>query len=176
MPPIQVVSVCFSASPKQVSAPGSFPEKPSSIYKAAPIPSHSLILLQKLHSSHHSWCVCVSHSVMSNSATPWTVAHQAPLSMGFSRQEYWNEVPFPSLEDLANLGIEPRSPALQAGSLPSVPPGKPLITHHLKLKPIHLILSLLTRVQANLSKHLSCFSRSPVSTFFFSVNNCLKEC
>ena len=85
--------------------------------------------------------VCVSHSVMSNSATPWTVAHQAPLSMGFSRQEYWNEVPSPSLEDLANLGIEPRSPALQAGSLPSVPPGKPLITHHLKLKPIHLILS-----------------------------------
>ena len=146
IPPFQVVSVCFSASPKQASPPASFSEKPSSMYNAAPIPSHSLILLQNLHSSHHSRCVCVSHSVVSDSATPWSVAHQAPLSMGFSRQEYWNEMPFPSLEDLANLGIKPRSPAFQAGSLPSVPPGKPLITHHLKLKPIHLILSLHTRV------------------------------
>ena len=94
----------------------------------------------------HGVCVCVSHSVVSDSAIPWSVAHQAPLSMGFSRQEYWNEMPFPSLEDLANLGIKPRSSAFQAGSLPSVPPGKPLITHHLKLKPIHLILSLPTRV------------------------------
>ena len=91
-------------------------------------------------------CVCVSHSVMFDSAAPWTIAHQAPLSMGFSRQEYWNEDPFPSPEDLANLGIEPRTPALQAGSLSSVPPGKPLITHCLKLKPIHLILSLPTNV------------------------------
>ena len=40
-------------------------------------------------------CVCVSHSVMSESLTPWTVAHQAPLSMEFSRQEYWSGVPFP---------------------------------------------------------------------------------
>ena len=42
--------------------------------------------------------------------TLWTVAHQAPLSMGFSRQEYWSELPFPSLGDLPNPGIEPRSP------------------------------------------------------------------
>ena len=48
-------------------------------------------------------------------ATPWTVAHQAPLFMGFSRQEYWSA--FPSPGDLSNLGIEPRSPALQADSL-----------------------------------------------------------
>ena len=41
------------------------------------------------------WCVCVSHSVVSNSATPWTVAHQPPLSMAFSRQEYWSALPFP---------------------------------------------------------------------------------
>ena len=54
----------------------------------------------------------------SSSVTPWTVAHQAPLSMGFSRQEYWSGLPFPSLLDLPNLGIEPASseaPALAGG-------------------------------------------------------------
>ena len=58
-------------------------------------------------------------------ATPWTVAHQAPLSMGFSRQEYWSGLPFPSPEDLPNLGIEPGSPALQADSLPTELQGEP---------------------------------------------------
>ena len=52
-------------------------------------------------------------------ATPWTIAHQAPLSMGFSRQEYWSGLPFPSPGDLPNPGIEPKSPALQADSLPT---------------------------------------------------------
>ena len=47
-------------------------------------------------------------------ATPWTVAHQAPLSMGFSRQEYWSGLPFPSPGDIPDPGIEPRSPVLQA--------------------------------------------------------------
>ena len=47
-------------------------------------------------------------------ATPWTVACQAPLSMGFSRQDYWSGLPFPSPGDLPNPGIEPRSPVLQA--------------------------------------------------------------
>ena len=50
-------------------------------------------------------------------ATLWTVAHQAPLSMEFSRQEYWGGLPFPSPGDLTDPGIEPRSPALQADSL-----------------------------------------------------------
>ena len=50
-------------------------------------------------------------------ATPWTVAHQAPPSMGFTRQEYWSGLPFPSPGDRPNPGIEPRSPALQADSL-----------------------------------------------------------
>ena len=49
---------------------------------------------------------------------PWTVAHQVPLSMGFSRQEYWTGSPFPSPGDLPNPGIEPRSPTLQADCLP----------------------------------------------------------
>ena len=58
-------------------------------------------------------------------ATPWTVAHQAPQSMEFSRQEYWSGLPFPSPGDLPNPGIEPGSPALQADTLLSEPPRKP---------------------------------------------------
>ena len=54
-------------------------------------------------------------------ATPWTVAYQAPPSMGFSRQECWSGLPFPSLEDLPDPGIELGSPALQADTLPSEP-------------------------------------------------------
>ena len=59
-------------------------------------------------------------------ATAWTVAHQAPLSMEFSRQEYWSGLPFPSPGDLLDPGIEPGSPALQADALPSEPPGNPV--------------------------------------------------
>ena len=59
--------------------------------------------------------------------TLWTVAHQVPLSWDFSRQEYWRGLPFPIPWDLPNPGIEPRSPTLQADSLPSEPPGKPLL-------------------------------------------------
>ena len=57
--------------------------------------------------------------------TPWTIACQAPLSMGFFRQEYQSGLPFPSPGDLHNPGIEPGSSALQADSLPSETPGKP---------------------------------------------------
>ena len=57
-------------------------------------------------------------------ATPLTVAYQAPLSMGFSRQEYWSGLPFPSPGDPPDPGIEPRSPALKADALLSEPPGK----------------------------------------------------
>ena len=57
-------------------------------------------------------------------ATPWTVACQAPPSMGFSRQECWSGLPFPSPGDLPDPGIEPGSPALQAVALPSEPPEK----------------------------------------------------
>ena len=55
-------------------------------------------------------CAVLSHSVMSNSLRPRTVAHQVPLSMGFSRQEYWSGLPCPPLGDLPNPGIKPRSP------------------------------------------------------------------
>ena len=57
--------------------------------------------------------------------TPWTIACQALLSMGFSRQEYWSGLPFPSTGDLLDPGIKPGSLALQVDSLPSEPPGKP---------------------------------------------------
>ena len=64
-------------------------------------------------------------------ATSWTVACQAPPSMGFSRQEYWSGLPFPSPGHLPNPGIKPRSPALQADALTSEPSGKPLGTNML---------------------------------------------
>ena len=57
---------------------------------------------------------------------PWTVAQQVPLSMEFSRQEYWSGLACPPPGDLPNPGIEPRSLALQADSLLSEPPGKPI--------------------------------------------------
>ena len=56
--------------------------------------------------------------------TPWTIAHQAPLSMGLCRQEYWSGLIFPSPGDLPNPGIEPTSPALQADSFTAEPSGK----------------------------------------------------
>ena len=65
---------------------------------------------------------------------PWTLAHQAPLSMGFSSQEYWRGLPFPSPGYLPNPGIEAMSPTLQADALNSEPPGKPLKTYMLELK------------------------------------------
>ena len=57
--------------------------------------------------------------------TLWTVAHQASLTMGFSRQEYWSGLPLPSSGDLPDPGIEPRSPTLRADAFPSEPPGEP---------------------------------------------------
>ena len=58
--------------------------------------------------------VCISHSVVSDSVTPWTVACQAPLSIEFSRQESWNGLPFPPPEDLPNPETEPESPVSPA--------------------------------------------------------------
>ena len=58
-------------------------------------------------------------------ATPWPVGYQAPLYMGFSRQEYWSGLPLPSPGDLPDPGIKPVSPALQTDALPSEPAGKP---------------------------------------------------
>ena len=59
--------------------------------------------------------------------TLWTVAYHASPSMGFSRQEYWSGLPFPSPGNLPDPGIEPRSPALEADTLTSEPPGKTVV-------------------------------------------------
>ena len=61
--------------------------------------------------------------------TLWTVAHQASPAVGFSRQEYWSGLPFPSPGDLPDPGIKPRVPALEADALTSEPPGKPESEH-----------------------------------------------
>ena len=76
-------------------------------------------------------CVLSRFSHVQLFATLWTVAHQAPLSVYFSRREYWSGLPFPSPGDLPNPGIEARSPMLQADSLPSEPPGKAYAFRHL---------------------------------------------
>ena len=81
--------------------------------------------------SPHIIVAIFSLSVVSDSfVTPYTVAHQAPLFMGFFTQEYWSGLPFPCPGDLPDLGIELRSPALQADSLPSEPPKHTCIFLH----------------------------------------------
>ena len=73
-----------------------------------------------------AWLACEDASRVRLFATPGTVDHQIPPSVESSRQEYWSGLPFPSPGGLPNLGIEPRSPALQADALPSEPPRKPI--------------------------------------------------
>ena len=70
-------------------------------------------------------CVCML-SCIQLLVTPWTVAHQTPLSVGFSRQEYWSGLPFPPPGDLPNPGITPKSPALAGRFFTPEPPGKPV--------------------------------------------------
>ena len=65
---------------------------------------------EKNHYTHNQYGVFVTSPVQL-SGTPWTVAHQAPLSLGFSRQEYWSRLPFPPPGHLSHPGIEPKSPA-----------------------------------------------------------------
>ena len=72
-----------------------------------------------------SRCAVFRCSVTSDSATPWTVAPQAPLSMGFSRQEYWNGLPCSPPGDLPNRGIKPKSPYIAGGFFTTELPGSP---------------------------------------------------
>ena len=83
-------------------------------------------------------------------STPWTVAHQALLSIEFPRQECWSGWPFPSPGDLPNPGTEPRSltsPALSGGFLPRAPPGKPILKETSQLLGGSLITSDLIPLQ-----------------------------
>ena len=90
---------------------------------------HILWLIQTLLFTLYSTCTqwkwnCQSLSRIQLFVTPWTVAWQVPLSMAFFRQEYWSGLPCPPPRNLPNQGIKLGSPALQADSLPSEPPGK----------------------------------------------------
>ena len=71
------------------------------------------------------YCCCSVAESCLTLVTPWTAAHQAPLSMGFSRQEYWSGLPFPPPGNLPNPGIKPTSPALAGGCFTTELPGKP---------------------------------------------------
>ena len=83
------------------------------------------ILGLKIQLGGWQWCVCVLSHVWPF-ATPWTIdTHQAPLSMDFSRQEYWGRLSFPAPADLSDPGSESASPALADRVLTTVPPGKP---------------------------------------------------
>ena len=86
------------------------------------IPQSQWLLLQ-------SPLLLFSHQIKSDSfVTPWAVAHQVPLCMGFSRKEYWSGLPFPSPGDLLNPGTEPASPVLTVRVSTTEPPGKPLLS------------------------------------------------
>ena len=99
---------------------------PKDIQGWFPLGLTGLISLQSKGLSRVFSCVAVfCCSVVSNSLWPHG-PHQAPPSLGFSREEYWSGLPYPPPGDLPNPGIEPRSPALQEDSLLSEPPGKPL--------------------------------------------------
>ena len=99
--------------------------------KCSGIKKHSIIW-----HTFELWCMCVCQSLSCVwlFTTPWTVVRQAPLSMEFSRQQYWSGLLFPAPGDLPDPVIKPRSPALQADSLPSEPPGKPLLMLRRPLK------------------------------------------
>ena len=113
-------------------------------------------------------------------ATSWTVAYQAPPSVGFSRQEYWSGLPFPSPGDLPNPGIEPGSPALQADALPSEPPGK------FRCKSPEAERRSAKKVQCTLNKKKGGHFRGDLSfsqgclcthlSFYFSSLLCITHC
>ena len=84
-------------------------------------------------------------------ATPWTGAHQAPLSIGFSKQEYWSRLPFPSPEDIPNPGIEITFPVLAGGFFTTEPPGK---LHKLNCIPENSYVEALTPNMAVLGERV----------------------
>ena len=86
-------------------------------------------------------------------ATPWTVAHQVPLSMGLTRQECWSGWPLPSPGDLPDPGMEPRSPALQADSWLSEPPIKNVFLKKCQGVPLHCSVLTWPQIISHLQKH-----------------------
>ena len=112
--------------------------------------------------------VCESLSRVRLFETSWTVARQAPLSMEFSRAEYWNGLPFPSPGDLPDPGIKPRSPALQADYLPSEPPGKPQLKGNIPLFPLNLgVFTCLKFSQGDGDLSWKTYTKGCCSTFLY---------
>ena len=114
---------------------------------------------------------------MSNSATPWTVAHQAPLSLGFPRQEYWSGLPFPYPGNLLNSRIEPVSPAWQVDSLPLNHQGRSNLTSAMNTLgfPVAQLVKILPAMQETWVKtfFLTCASLSIASLLCSSYTNVL---
>ena len=104
--------------------------------------------------------------------TPWTIAHQSPLSMGFSRQEYWSGLPCLPPGDLPNSGTEPESPALQAYSLPSEPPGKLLYIQHSPTKFSRPASVFLTNMARRLQPPLFSSVFPPMNYVLFPYSVC----
>ena len=108
--------------------------------------------------------------------TPWTIAYQAPPSMGFSRQECWSGLPFPSPGDLPDPGIKPGSPALQADALPSETPGKPNKGNKAEVN-VFLELSCCFSDSTDVGSLISgsfVFSKSSLNIWNFTVHELLK--
>ena len=123
----------------------------SSFKKYIPIFRHPVSSSRGNQDYHIISCLCSClfcscYQVVSDSfVIPWAVAHQAPLSMGFSRQEYWGRLPRPPAGDLPDPGIEPGSPTVQEDFLPSGPPGKPynpylrITLFRIQINSVHLL-------------------------------------
>ena len=135
------------------------------------IQSGSVHITSSSHPSQlYVGCLVVFSRSVTDSATPWTTAHQAPLPMGFSRQEYWSGLPFPFSRDLPNAGIQPSSPvspALQADSLPTEPLEQPCVCLVIPLLQMRSqrpnICDLFTATQP--ANAQSCGPASPESAF-----------
>ena len=135
--PLTAALPCSGSDPGLIKSRGPLPWSPrwTSLPKGrltlpfcGPPFSTQKSLLEPCYTAQHNVRVAKgkwSRSVVFDSATPRTVTYQAPLSMGFCRQEYWSGLPFPSPGNLPDPGIEPGSPEMQADSLWSEPPGKP---------------------------------------------------
>ena len=129
VPPLRVNTWVALRGSFHFTEPHLFNRNSTTYCLGSPKDSLDHVKIQK-HNRCSVYSESVSHSVVSicnqlcPSATPWTVAHQAPQSMGFPRQEYWSGLPFPSPGDLPSPRTEPRSHGLQMDPLPSEPPQK----------------------------------------------------
>ena len=117
----------------------------------------------------------LSCSVVSDSATPWTIAHQASLSMGFSRQEHWSGLPFPSPGDRLDPGIDPTSPALAGRLFTTEPSGNPLLCSGLDyvlLKYQRCVKGLLSLRNDHLRRKHECMKPSSLGPFGAGAEPC----